>query len=104
MGFDLLRREAESEMGAGFPGQFVSMWRMDNAALFRHEKSLVMKPCYKSLRPEDVSANVRRLFGSRESGSRQDALLTEEAAESRASDGDLDVLAAYRKAENQGDR
>ena len=44
---------------------------------------------------------MRRLFGSRGSGSRQDAPLIEEAAESHASDDDLDGLAAYIKKEKQ---
>ena len=44
---------------------------------------------------------MRRLFGSRGSGSREDALLTEEAVESRARDGNLDSLVAYRKAKKQ---
>ena len=39
---------------------------------------------------------MRRLFGSRGSGSRQDALLTEEAVGPRVSDKDLDILAARR--------
>ena len=101
--YDLLRQKAEPEMemGAGFPEQFASKLNMDNAALSRHEKSLVMASCHESLRPEDASANMRRLFGSRGSGSRQDALLTEEAAESCASDEDLDVLAANGKVEKR---
>ena len=50
--FDLLRRRAESkmEMGAGSPDQFVSILRMDNAALARHEGSLGVAGRYKSLR------------------------------------------------------
>ena len=65
--YDLLRRKAESEMemGAGYPEQFVSVLRMDNAALSRHEKSLVMASCHRSLEFETASGNMRRLFGSR---------------------------------------
>ena len=60
---DLLCRGAESkmEMAAGSPDQFVSICRMDNADPPRHEKSLVMARCYKSLRFADASANMRRL-------------------------------------------
>ena len=47
---------------------------------------------------------MRRLFGSRGIGSRQGDLLSEEAAERRASDEDMDFLAAYGKAEKQGAR
>ena len=87
--FDLPCPAAESqmEMGAGFPGQFVSILRTGNAALPRHEKSFVMPICRKSLRFEDASENTRRLFGSRGSGSRRIALFAEEAAESRADEG-----------------
>ena len=65
--YDLLRRKAKSkmEMGTGSPAQFTPVLRMDNAAVPRHAKSLVMARCQKSLRFEDVSANLRRLFGSR---------------------------------------
>ena len=75
---DLARGQAEAkgEMGAGSPDHFASIFRVDNAALPRHEKSLVVATCHKSLRIEGASANLRRLFDSRGSGSRQDALLT----------------------------
>ena len=44
---------------------------------------------------------MRRLFGSRGSGSRQHALIPEEAAEPHVSDEVLDNLAANRKAKKQ---
>ena len=98
--YDRLRRMAACKMGMGadVPGQFASILRLDNAAPPRHEKSLVRASCHKSLKFEDASANMQRLFGSRGSGRRQDDLLTEEAVEPRVSDEDLDVLAAYGKA------
>ena len=71
--------------------------RMDNATPSRREKSVVSASCRKSLLFEDTSANMRKLFGSRGSGNRQGALFTGEEGESRASDEDLDVLAAYGK-------
>ena len=89
-------------MGASFPEQCVSILRMANAALSRHDKTSFIAICYKSLRFEGASANMRREYGSRGSGSRQDALLTEEAVGPRASDEDLDILAAYRKPKNKG--
>ena len=89
-------------MGAGFPGQFASILRMSNAGVSRREKSLVIASCRRSLKFADASANMWRLFGSRGGGTRQDALFTEEAAESRASDEDMDDSADYRKAEKQG--
>ena len=49
-----------------------------------------------------AKANMRRFFGSRGSGCRQDALLTEETVEPRGSDEELDALAAYRRAKKQG--
>ena len=102
--YDLLRRAAESkmEMGAGSPEQFVSILRMDNAAFSRDETSLEMASCHKSLKFADASANLRGLYGSRGSGSRQDALFTEETVEPRPSDEDSDILAAYRKADKKG--
>ena len=84
------------EMGAGFPEQ------LDNAALSRHEKSLVMARCRNNLKFEDASPNMRRLFGPRGTGSRHDALFAEETAESHGRDEDLDILAAHRKAKKQG--
>ena len=102
--FDRLRRRAESQMvmGADFPGQFIAIFRMDNAALSRQEKSSVMAIYHKRLRFEGALANIHRLSGSRGGGSRLDAPLREEAAESHASDEDLDALAAYRMAKKQG--
>ena len=102
-GCDLLLRKAESkmEMETYLPGQFASILRMDAAALSRHEKSLVMAIAYKRLRFEDMSANMRRLSGSCGCGSRQATLLSGEATGSHASDRDLDVLAAHRKAKKQ---
>ena len=90
------------EMGASCPDQFASILRMDNAALSRHEKSLVVASYYESLRFGYASANLRRLLGSRASGSRRDALLSEEAAEPRASNEDLDILSARGKPKEQG--
>ena len=104
--YDLLCRTAESEMemGAGFLEQSVSMLRMGNAALSHHQKSLAPASCHKSLEFEGASAYSRRLLGSRGSGSgsRQDALFAEEVADPRVCDEDLDISAAYRKAETTG--
>ena len=62
---DPLRRKSESEMeiGAGCPEQFVSLLRMDNAALSCHEESLVAASCHQSLRFEYALADMRSLFG-----------------------------------------
>ena len=76
--FDLLLREAESRMEvyAGYPGKSASILRMCTAGLPLHEKSWIMASCHKSLKFEDAPANMRRLFGSRGGGRRQDALFT----------------------------
>ena len=59
---DLLRRKAESkmDMGSGYPEQFASKLRMNNAGLYRQEESLVMASSHKSLMFEDAAANTRR--------------------------------------------
>ena len=102
--FFLTRKKAESKMdaGAGFPEQFAPILRMRNAELSRYGKPLFLASCREGLKFEDASANMRRLFGSRGGGSRQDALSTAEAVEPRASDEDLDASAAYRKAKKLG--
>ena len=102
--FDLLRQGVKSKMdtGAGFPELCISIVRANNAGLPRPEKSLVTAISHTSLKFEEVAANVRRLFGSRGEKSRQDVLLTEEAAGSLGSSGDLDAWAAYGKAKKQG--
>ena len=96
--FDPLRRKAEPkvEMGAGFPERFVSILRMSYAGVPRQEKSLVMASSHKSLKFEDASANMRRLFGSRGVKGRHDVLLAVEA------DGPLEACMANRKAKQNG--
>ena len=84
------------EAGAGLPGQVLAILRVRNAGLSSREKSLVLASCRKCLKFEEASANMRRFFWSRGGGSQQDALFTGEAADSHASDEDLDALAAYR--------
>ena len=97
--FDLLRRKAESEMeiGAGFPGAFVSILGMQNAAPSQHEKSLVLARTQKSLDSLEVAATMRRLFGGREGAARQDVLITDDAEEPSGSDEDREVCATKRK-------
>ena len=45
---------------------------------------------------------MRRLFGQRGEGGRQDALSTDEAVGPLESDEDFDASAAYKKAKKQG--
>ena len=75
---------------------------MNNAVLSRRGKSLVMASRRKSSKFEDALANIRRLFGSRRGGTRQDALFTEEVLGPLASDEDSDALAAFRQEEKRG--
>ena len=79
--FDLLRRKAESKMetGAGYPKQVASLLRMHNAGLPRQEKSPAMASSRRNLRFAEAAANMRRLFGSRGGGGRQEAWIPEEA-------------------------
>ena len=102
--YDLLCRKAGSMMGlgAGFPDQCASILGMSNAGLSRRVQPLVMASCQNFLMFENASANIRRLVGSRGGGSGQDALFTEEAAEPRVIDKDMDALAAYRRVAKQG--
>ena len=67
------------EMGAGFPGAFVSTQRMQDAALSRQEKSLVLASTQSSPTITDVAAATRRLFGSCKAAARQDILIEENA-------------------------
>ena len=75
---------------------------MNNAGLPLREKSLAAACCHKSSKFEGASANMRCLLGSRAGGVRQDALFSEDAAGSLASDEDLEAFAAYKKAKKQG--
>ena len=101
--FDHLRRMADSKLGASAdsPKQFVSTLRMRNAGLPRQENSLLMASSHKSLRFEDALADMRRLFGSRGGGGRQDAFFTEEAAKALESDQDAEALAANKNAKER---
>ena len=75
---------------------------MNYAGLPRREKSLVAASIRDRLKFEEVSANMRQLFGSRGDKVRRDVLLTEEAMAPRESDEDLEVWLAHRKANKKG--
>ena len=102
--FDLLRRTAASKlnMGPGFAEQFIPILRMKNAGLPRQAKSLLMASRPKSLMFDKVEADMRRFFGSRGSGGRQDVLLTEEAVAPSGSDEYLGACMVYEEAKNRG--
>ena len=90
------------EMGAGFPGQSISISRINTAGLLRQETSLAMASSRKSLKFENASANIRRLFGSCGGKGRQDVLRAEGAAGLLESDEDLDAWMAHRKSTKEG--
>ena len=92
-----LMAEARMIMGCGFPGEFVSVLRMQNAALAKNERTLVLASVRSTLAFPEVSAHVRRLFGSRGQATRQDALVAADIdAASEAED--FEAWAAYRRA------
>ena len=74
---------------------------MNNAGLPRQEKSPVAASSHKSLKFEDAAANMRRLFGSRGGGSRQNVRITEEAVGPLGGDEDQEACVAYKKAKKQ---
>ena len=90
------------ETGAGFPEQFASLLRTHNAGLPRQEKSPMMAGNRRSPMFEEVAANVRRLFGSRGGGSRNSAMVTEEANGPLESDKDPEACASYKKSKKRG--
>ena len=74
---------------------------MNNAGLSRQGESTAMASYRKSLKFDEVAADMRRLFGSRGSGGRQDLSSTEEAVEPLERDEDQDARAAYKRAKKQ---
>ena len=85
-----------TRLDCGFPGEFVSVLRMQNAALAQNERTLVLASVRSTLAFPEVSAHVRRLFGSRGQATRQDAPM---AADIDAASGaeDFEAWAAYRR-------
>ena len=90
------------EMGAGFPGHFVSILRANNAGSPRQGKALVMASSRTGLKFEEASAHMRRLSGSRGDKGRQDVLFTEEASGPPESDENLEAWTAYWAAKENG--
>ena len=77
MEFDVLRRKAGTRMvtGSGFPDEFVSVLRMQNAALPKNGKTLVWASVRHSLAALGAFAQMRRLSGSCGRATRQDVLV-----------------------------
>ena len=89
-------------VGARFPNAFVSVLFMQNAALSRQEKSLVLASTLESLAYMDVAMTMRRLFGTCGGAARRNILVAEDADESLGSDKDQGAREAYRNAKNRG--
>ena len=100
--FDLLRRKAESrmQMGGAFPGDHVSVLRLQNAPLFRAEKSPVASSAQGGLGIAERARQTRRLYGPMDNSGRRDVLwVTEDGERSKYpwDDEDFGVWAAYRQ-------
>ena len=70
----MLRQKAETRMliGAAFPDEFVSVLRMQNAALAENGKTMVLVSLGNTLAPPHASAQMRRLLGYRGHASQLD--------------------------------
>ena len=80
MEFEMLRAKAASRtlMGSGFPDAFVSVSRMQIAALSKNEKTIALASLGNTLACPQASAQMRRLFGPRGYASRQDVLAAQD--------------------------
>ena len=70
--------ESRMVTGPGFPGAFVSVTCMQNAALAENEKTLVLASLGKALAFPQASAQMRRLFGPCGYASRQDVIVAQD--------------------------
>ena len=85
-------------MGRGFQDVFAPILCMQNAALAKSERSLVLASI-QNTPPFPAAANqMRRLFGPRENAARQDVLLAADL-ETGPEKEDCAARAAYRKAD-----
>ena len=88
-------------MGAGYPKAFASILRTQNAALARQEKSRVLASAQRGLKFMDVTATVRRLFGSCGGADRQDMLGTADAHGPLGRETEQEACATYKKAKTR---
>ena len=75
---------------------------MQNAAVSRSDKSLVLASVHVNVGLPAVAKQTRRLFGSRGGAARQDALVTANIDVSSAEKTDFEALASHRLAKKQG--
>ena len=99
MKFDTLRQKVEARMimGGGFPDEFVSVLRMQNAALTKNEKTLVLASLRNFLSLQSAPAQMRRLFGPCGYASRQDVLVAADM-DAAPEEEDFGVWMVYRLA------
>ena len=99
MEFEMLRGKAESRLllGSGFLNAFVSVLRMQNAALSKNEKTMALASLGDTLGFPQASAQIRRLSGLCEYASRQDVMV-EQDMDTATEEEDFEVWIAYRKA------
>ena len=97
--FEMLRQRAEArfDMGAGVPHEFVSALRISNASLSKNGRQLVVASVGSSLLFENVSAQMRRLFGSIGSSQNMDVLVAQDL-DHVSDEDDFEAWVAYRKA------
>ena len=95
----MLRGKAESRMllGPGFPDAFVSALCMQNAALPKYEKTMVLASLGNTLALPQASAQMRRLFGPRGYASRQYVLAAQDM-DTVSEEEDYEAWLAYWKA------
>ena len=84
-------------MGSGFPGAFVSVLCIKNAALPKNEKTMALASLGNTLAFPQVSAQMRRLFGPCGYASRQDVMVAREL-DTVSDEEDSEAWLAYRKA------
>ena len=97
--FEMLRQRAEArfDMGTGYPDEFVSVLCIQNAALSKNERQLVIASVGSSLAFGHVSAQMRRLFGNIGSSQSMDVLVAQDMDQVSEED-DFEAWVAYRKA------
>ena len=76
---------------------------MQDAALSRQEKSLVLRGAQGGFGSSDVAQKMRRSFRPCVGAARRGVLVAEYAVMPPGSDKDNEARVAYRKAEKQGD-
>ena len=99
MEFETLRQKAEARvaMGSGFPGEFVSVLCMQNAALSKNGKTLALASLGNTLAFPQVSVQMRRLLGHCGYASRQDVLVAQDL-DTVSEEEDFEPWMAYRQA------